>query len=149
MSASPTNPQVWFTITPMLEDLDSLAARIGQLVQSTRQIQSERAGLLARIKLLEQERDGLRAQLIERETQYASMAQRTQEHDQNIAALRAEFGREQQVLKEHLNQAHGEARALHQLLDHSQAENARLRFAAEQSRIRIESRLERLPGPQE
>ena len=47
----------------MLQDLDSLAARIGQMVQFARQLQTERTALQARLKNLEQERDALRKQL--------------------------------------------------------------------------------------
>ena len=57
VSISPIHLTVgWFTITPMLQDLDSLAARIGQMVQFARQLQSERTALQARLKNLEDER---------------------------------------------------------------------------------------------
>ncbi|PJI54255.1 hypothetical protein CTI14_17680, partial [Methylobacterium radiotolerans] len=43
----------WFTIAPMLQDLDQLAARIGQLVQRTRQLHAERDALRLRVNEFE------------------------------------------------------------------------------------------------
>lgn len=133
----------------MLEDLDSLAARIGQLVQSARQMQAERANVSARLKLLEQERDSLRAQLLDRETQYASMNERVQQHDHYVDQLRAEFQREYKALQEESGQMLHKLKELQRLFEQSQDQNRQLRAAAEKSRVCIDSLLERLPGPQD
>src|SRR3546814_9117855 len=78
----------WFTMMPMLQDLDSLAARLGQLVQFTRQLQTERVALHARIKSLEQERNALREQLEHRESEHQAVIQRLEQHDSEVDAVR-------------------------------------------------------------
>src|SRR3546814_18322091 len=73
---------------PMLQDLDSLAARLGQLVQFTRQLQTERVALHARIKSLEQERNALREQLEHRESEHQAVIQSLEQHDSDVDAVR-------------------------------------------------------------
>src|SRR3546814_751874 len=83
----------------MLQDLDSLAARIGQMVQFTRQLQSERAALLARLQNLEQERDALRDQVQRREAEYSSAAERVAAHEAQIHSYQAQAQAEQATLQ--------------------------------------------------
>src|SRR3546814_19924925 len=94
----------WFTMMPMLQDLDSLAARLGQLVQFTRQLQTERVALHARIKSLEQERNALREQLEHRESEHQAGLQPPQQHDSEVAAVpqqtRATRSEERPAVKE-------------------------------------------------
>ena len=79
----------------MLQDLDSLAARIGQMVQFTQQLQNERAALQTRLKSLEQERDTLREQLQHSEAQRSELAASSGEHEVQLKSLQAEAQAEQ------------------------------------------------------
>src|SRR5690554_142251 len=74
----------------MLEDLDSLAARIGQLAQFAKQLQSERTALQARIAGLEQERNALRDQLKRQEAEFGELAESSAGHKARVDILRAE-----------------------------------------------------------
>ncbi|SHI23786.1 hypothetical protein SAMN04488135_1159 [Pollutimonas bauzanensis] len=140
----------WFTITPMLQDLDSLAARLGQMVQFTRQLQTERAALQARLKNLEQERDALRDQLQRREADYSSMTERFNVHEAEVQALRAEAEATQATLQIEATQYKVECEAVKQKLAASQADTSRLRQVADKAKEHIDSILMRLPGaPQE
>ncbi|PLC50279.1 hypothetical protein CR159_07390 [Pollutimonas subterranea] len=140
----------WFTITPMLQDLDSLAARIGQMVQFARQLQSERAALQARLKNLEDERSALRDQLLRREAEYASMAQRVSVHEAEMNTLRSATDAAHATLQVEVTQYRTECEALKLKLAASQSDTSRLRVVADKAREHIDSILVRLPGaPQE
>src|SRR5690606_20104648 len=74
----------------MLQDLDSLSARIGQLVQYVQRAQSERAALQGRITSLEQERNALRDQLAREQSAQQEAMQRAREHAAQIDELRSQ-----------------------------------------------------------
>ncbi len=136
----------WFTITPMLQDLDSLAARIGQMVQFARQLQTERTALQARLKSLEQERDALRDQLSRREADYSSMNDRFNVHEAEVQAVRVQAEATQATLQIEATQYKVECDAVKQKLAASQADASRLRLVAGKARENIDSILMRLPG---
>lgn len=140
----------WFTITPMLQDIDSLAARIGQMVQFARQLQTERTALQARLKNLEQERDALRDQLLRREVEYASTTERANNHEAEMQALRSEAEAAQATLQVEAMQYKTECEAVKQKLAVCQADTSQLRVVTDKAREHIDSILMRLPGaPQE
>jgi chromosome segregation ATPase len=140
----------WFTITPMLQDIDSLAARIGQMVQFARQLQAERAALQARLKNLEQERDALRDQLSRREAEFASTTERANSHEAEMQALRSEAEAAQATLQVEAMQYKTELEVAKQKLAVSQADTSQLRVVTDKAREHIDSILMRLPGaPQE
>lgn len=145
----------------MLQDLDILAARIGQIVQLTRQLQADRGTLQSRLAGVERERDELREQLARQKEEHKSMSERLVEHDNEVdaarvqaeaslAALRAQAESAEAALRDEIarHRADGE-KAIHNL-QASQSECARLRAAAGAARDRLDAILERLPGaPQE
>ncbi|MFT0850124.1 hypothetical protein VRY85_04995 [Achromobacter sp. F4_2707] len=134
----------------MLEDLDSLAARIGQLVQFSKQLQSERAALQARITGLEQERDALRDQLKRREAEYNELAENSADHQTRVDILRAEADSIRVSLQSEVERSRLEHEALRRQLAVSQADASRLKVVAGQAQLQIDSILMRLPGaPQE
>lgn len=151
----------WFTITPMLQDLDFLAARVGQLVQLARQLQSERAAQQARLTALEQERNALRDELQRRDAEYSSASERMADHEAQlqsvrdeaqaaVAAARSESDAMQADLQAELSRYKAESEALKGQLSVSQADSSRLRVVAAKAREQIDSILMRLPGaPQE
>lgn len=130
----------------MLQDLDFLAARIGQMVQFTRQLQSERSALQARLKNLDQERDALRDQLQRRETEYASVAERLEHHESQSQSQQSETQAQLQILQQEVERYKAEAQTLSQQLATCQVGSARLRVVADQARDSIDSILMRLPG---
>lgn len=130
----------------MLQDLDSLAARIGQMVQFTRQLQSERTALQARLKNLEQERDALRDQLQRRETEYSSAVERAAAHEAQIHSHQAEAQAAQATLQVDVSRYRAEAESFKQRLAASQADTLNLRQVADKAKEQIDSILMRLPG---
>ncbi len=130
----------------MLQDLDSLAARIGQMVQFARQLQTERTALQARLKTLEQERDALRDQLTRREADSSSMNERIAIHEAELQALRAEAEASQATLQIEATQYKSECETFRQRLAASQVDADRLRVVADKARESIDSILMRLPG---
>jgi len=134
----------------MLEDLDSLAARIGQLAQFTKQLQSERAALQARINGLEQERNALRDQLKRQETEFSELAESSAGHQAKMDILRAEADSIRISLESEVERCKAEYDTLRRQLAVSQADTSRLKAAAGQAQLQIDSILMRLPGaPQE
>jgi len=134
----------------MLEDLDSLAARIGQLVQFSKQLQSERTALQARISGLEQERNALRDQLKRQEMEYSELAENSANHQARVDILRAEADSIRIALQGEVDRCKAEYEVLRRQLAASQADSSRLKAAANQAQLQIDSILVRLPGaPQE
>lgn len=134
----------------MLQDIDSLAARIGQMVQFARQLQTERAALQARLKNLEQERDALRDQLSRREAEFASTTERAKSHEAEMQALRSEAEAARATLQVEAMQYKAELEVAKQKLAVSQADTSQLRVVTDKAREHIDSILMRLPGaPQE
>ncbi len=134
----------------MLEDLDSLAARIGQLVQFSKQLQSERTALQARVQGLEQERNALRDELKRREAEFAELAESTADQQTRVDILRAEADSIRVSMQTEVERQRAEHEALRRQLAASQADSARLKAAAGQAQLQIDSILMRLPGaPQE
>jgi Multidrug resistance efflux pump len=134
----------------MLEDLDSLAARIGQLVQFSKQLQSERVALQARVIGLEQERNALRDELKRREAEFNELAESKADHQARLDILRAEADNVRVTLQGEVERYKSEQESLRRELAASQADCARLRAATGQAQLQIDSILMRLPGaPQE
>ncbi len=134
----------------MLEDLDSLAARLGQLVQHTKQLHAEKVALQARIIGLEQERNALRDELKRREAEYSELAESNANHQARVDILRAEADSIRVTLQGEVERCQAERETLRRQLAASQADTARLRTVAGQAQAQIDSILMRLPGaPQE
>jgi predicted nuclease with TOPRIM domain len=136
----------WFTIAPMLQDLDSLAARIGQMVQFTRQLQAERTALQAQLKSAEQERDALRTQLERREAEFASLTQQHAQHEAEVQSLRAQAEAAETAMQLEAARHQSMGESVKQQLAASQETNTRLRLVASKAREQIDSILMRLPG---
>lgn len=150
--------QGWFTIAPiMLQDLDQLAARIGQLVQRTRQLHAENDAL--RFRLAEAD-SGLRSakQLCaEREAELSALREKSQDLDGAVTAVQEQSRQIEMGLREQLQTQEAlwhekeslltarEAQ-LQDTLSSREAELQHLRQAAAHARERIEAVLARLPG---
>lgn len=131
---------------PMLQDLDSLAARIGQMVALARELQSERTTLLARIKTLESDRDQLTQRLQRREADFNTMAGSLAEHESQLQVIQDQAQTAQSQLQLELDECRHRCSAAEQQLLDSQADAQRLRTVSEAARQQIDSILERLPG---
>ncbi|HCN72930.1 MAG TPA: hypothetical protein DIS96_14950 [Pusillimonas sp.] len=152
----------------MLQDLDFLAARIGQLVELTKNLQSEHAALETRAEQAERERNELQAQLARQESEFKDVAAQAQRHEAEIAQIRAAAQNELNALRtqlesenaDKLREAHAVQTRLEQELgqqqttykqalqelDQSRTQAGRLRHAASDAQQRIDALLERLPG---
>src|SRR5690606_20931087 len=120
------------------------------LVQFSKQLQSERAALQARITGLEQERDALRDQLKRREAEYNELAENSADHQTRVDILRAEADSIRVSLQSEVERSRLEHEALRRQLAVSQADASRLKVVAGQAQLQIDSILMRLPGaPQE
>lgn len=130
----------------MLQDLDSLAARIGQMVESTRRLQDERSALQARVRSLEQERDALHDQLQRREADYSSVADRIAAHEAQVQSLQAQAQATQATLQVDLSRYKTECDSIKQRLVATQSDASHLRLVADKAKNQIDSILMRLPG---
>jgi len=140
----------WFTITPMLQDLDSLSARLGQLVQWVGQLQEERASLLSRVRGLEQERDAVRDQLARAQAEHQTISQQAHEHTAAVETVRQQAEAAQAELRFEVSRYQADIQAAQQDLLASRSEADKLRAAALAAQQRIDAVLVRLPGaPQE
>ncbi|WP_233238073.1 hypothetical protein [Bordetella sp. LUAb4] len=141
----------------MLQDLDNLAARIGQLVQRTRQLHAERDALRARLHQAEQEARGLRTRCDDADTQVLQLQERLQNNDSEVgerlaraeaaeATLRAELERHVLQLQSFESQAAARESEWQSRLAARDTDMQRLRVAAVAARERIDAVLARLPG---
>lgn len=130
----------------MLQDLDQLAARIGLLVQRTRQLHAERDALRARLGDSERLQRSLQQRCAEHEDELQALRASMNEHGLSTEALREQLAREaaeRQALQERLKMREAELQASLQARD---SELNRLRTAALSARERIDAVLSRLPG---
>ena len=132
---------------PMLQDLDSLIARIEQMVKLTHQLQTERASLLARVKSLEDERHKLGAQLQQREAEFSTMTTTLADHESSMQAAQAQAVAVQAQLQLELDQCKQQHSVTEQQLQESLQATKRLSMVSDQARRQIDSILVRLPGP--
>jgi len=134
----------------MLEDLDSLSARIGQLVQFSKQLHSERAALQLRINSLELDRNALRDELKRREAEFSALAANNADHQARVDILRGEADSIRASLQGEVDRCKAEHEVLRQQLAASQADSSRLKAVTHQAQEQINTILMRLPGaPQE
>lgn len=134
----------------MLQDLDSLSARIGQLVQLVQRMQSEHAVLQGRVFSLEQERNALRDQLTREQSAQHEAVEQVRDHAAQLESLRKQAEAGEQLLRAEADRYRAQHDELRQSLQASQSESARLRSAATLAQQRIDAVLMRLPGaPQE
>ena len=131
----------------MLQELDQLANRISRLVSYSERLKSERAELLARVKLVEQERTTLRDQLSTQQTEYSSMAEIVTRHQHEIETAKRLAEDAQESLYAELIQQQDELQLLRQQLTASQTKADQLEAAALQANALVDNALQRLPQP--
>ena len=130
----------------MLQDLDFLADRIGQLVEQSRQLHAERAQLLARLKTQDAELDALRQQNRRQQDAFESLSTGVASHQRQLDVVQQQAQAEQAELKRLLEQEQAQVLALRRELDSARAGMGVLRDVAGQARDQIGSILMRLPG---
>ncbi len=134
----------------MLQDLDTLAARIGQIVRSTRELQAERSALLARIAQLEKESAALREQHAQQQAEQSTLQERIAAYEAETQNLAAKSDAAHAGLQAELFESQGRCEALDRQLQSSRLDTVRLRSVVGQAKERVDSILMRLPGaPQE
>jgi len=141
----------------MLQDLDQLAARIGQLVQRTRQLHAERDALRVRLNQSESTQRALEQRCAEGKAEIQALQAKLQEHDGTAAdmlagARQAETELREQLARETAERQKIESRStareaeLQGSLSARDTDLQRLRVAAAAARERIDTVLARLPG---
>lgn len=141
----------------MLQDLDQLAARIGQLVQRTRQLQAERDALRVSLGQSEAAQRALEQRCDERQAEILALQAKLQEHDGAVddllsEARQAELDLRAQLAREIAERQSFETRAkareseLVLSLSAKDTDLQRLRVATDAARERIDTVLARLPG---
>ncbi len=130
----------------MLQDLDQVAARVGQVVQLSRSLMAERESISTRLSLAEKARDSFRDQFQAREDEFKSIIQRLDNHEQEVGEIRAKAQHENVQLKSELDSAQQEIARLQADLAKAKSELAAFREGAKKARDRVEHVLANLPG---
>lgn len=141
----------------MLQDLDQLAARIGQLVQRTRQLQAERDALRVSLSQSEAAQRALEQRCNERQAEILTLQTKLQEHDGTVDDLlsearqaendlRAQLAREASERQTFETRAQSREAELLSNLNERDTDLQRLRVATDAARERIDTVLARLPG---
>src|SRR5699024_10766667 len=130
-----------------LQDLDSLAARIEQMVKLARQLQADRTALQARVKALEAERDQLGGRLQQRESEIQAMAGNLAEIEERMKTSQAQASQVQTQLQLELDQCRERCDNTERQLHESQHMAKQLSIVSEEARRQIDSILTRLLGP--
>jgi len=132
----------------MLEDLDHLAARIGQLVAHSRELHAERESLLASLREADAQRRALRERCESAEAAWQAAQSRLTECTQTLTIEKNRAARAEAGLRASLEQQAAEYLALMTRHEACRAEFAQLRATTAQARERIDAVLTRLPGAQ-
>jgi chromosome segregation ATPase len=130
----------------MLQDLDQLAARVGQLAHRARQLAVERDALRARLDEADGSARTFRDQIAEKTRALDALSVRLKDHDGEIADRLAQSQRSEVELREALERQQLAYRELESRLVSRDVEVQRLRDAASSARERIDAVLARLPG---
>ena len=130
----------------MLQDLDHITARIGQLAERTRLLHAERNALRARVEDAERLARSLRDQCAQRDAAILELQARVDERDEEVVRKLAAVQASEQTLKSQLEQAHVAHEEIVARLAAREDDVLRLGRVAGQARARIDSVLARLPG---
>lgn len=132
----------------MLQDLDSLLVRIQQLVDHQHALKEERAGLRARVKLLEEETSSLNSRLAHLDKEHKTALQDQSQHQQQIEQIKGSAQNQQQQLQLELEDFRDKYTKTQQSLNDSQLDVKRLTTVSDAVKRQLDSILERLPGAQ-
>jgi len=122
----------------MLQDLDSLAARLQQLVTRVQALKAERAQQQITITDLQRERETLRRHLAQSEAEASEVRAQLAQCSQNDARARAQWQQE-------LLSCQGERDEAVTQWQHTQAQVQTLKSAAQQAHLLVDTLLLRLP----
>jgi len=137
---------LWFTIAPMLQDLDHITARIGQLAERTRLLKVERDALRARLDDAERSARQLREHCAQRDAALLALQERLSDQDGEVERKLEAAQRNEGELQQQLSLQLAAQETLSLRLAASQADVGRLKQVAGSARERIDAVLARLPG---
>lgn len=130
----------------MLQDLDQITARIGQVVDRSRLLKADRDRLRAQLDDAERTSRKLREQCAQRDASLLALQEKLSEQDgevvQQLAVVQASEGQ----LREQLSLQVASHETLTQRLAAKEADVKHLKNVAGQARERIDAVLSRLPG---
>lgn len=130
----------------MLEDLDRLIARIGQLTQYTTRLKAERSAAHEREAGAVKRSVQLQSQLLEQREQVETLQQLLDECEASRLGLQAEVHNATASLRGDVSRLTEENLRLRVELDIREGQLTRLQRVAEEARQRVDAVLERLPG---
>lgn len=130
----------------MLQELDQVAVRVGQVVELSHQLVAERSALLKRLESAEEIGVTLRQQLTERDTQVGELNQRIHTLDGEMAQNAAAVQEQNSQLQQQVNSMTEEIEQLKAQLNKAQADLQEWRQSTQVVRDRVAHVLENLPG---
>lgn len=136
----------WFTIAPMLEDLDRLVARIGQLTEYSARLKAERAAAQEREAVAERRSTHLQGQLSAQREQVDTLQQLLDECEASRRGLQSEVDRATAELRAEVERLSEDNQRLRVSLGAREGQLLRMQHVNEEARQRIDAVLERLPG---
>ncbi|AZV92762.1 hypothetical protein CBF45_02655 [Bordetella sp. J329] len=136
----------WFTIANMLEDLDRLVARIGQLTQYSARLKAERVAALEREAAAVRRGSQLQSQLLEQREQAETLQQLLDECEASRLSLQTEVDNATAGLRAEVERLSAENQRMRVELGVREGQLVRLQAVNEEARQRIDAVLERLPG---
>ena len=130
----------------MLQELDQVAVRVGQVVELSRQLLAERSALMKRLESAEEIGVNLRQQLSQSETQVSELNQRITALDSEMTQNTAQVEEQNTRLQEAVSSMSQEITQLKAQLAQAQADVQQWRQSAQVVRERVAHVLENLPG---
>lgn len=130
----------------MLQDLDHITARIGQLAERTRLLKAERDALRVRLDDAERSAHQLREHCAQRDASLLALQERLSTQDGEVERKLEVAQRHEGELQEQLTLQMAAQETLNLRLAASQADVGRLKQVAGNARERIDAVLARLPG---
>lgn len=130
----------------MLQELDQVAVRVGQVVELSHQLLAERSALLKRLESAEEIGVTLRQQLSERDTQVLELNQRIQTLDGEMTQNTAQVEEQNARLQQELSVMSADVAQLKAQLAQAQTDLQQWRENTQGVRDRVAHVLENLPG---
>lgn len=130
----------------MLQELDQVAVRVGQVVELSHQLVAERSALIKRLENAEEVGVNLRQQLSERDEQVNELNQRIQTLDGEMAQNTALVQEQNTQLQQQVSTMTEEIEQLKAQLEKAQGDLQQWRHSTQAVRDRVAHVLENLPG---
>lgn len=130
----------------MLQELDQVAVRVGQVVALSHQLITERSALIKRLENAETVGVNLRQQLSERDTAVAELNERIQALDTEYSVTAVRVQEQNTALQNQVDSMSQELAQLKERLSKAESDLTKWRSSTQSVRARVAHVLENLPG---